>query len=311
MAKKVTPKKPVFMISQSFMKDCADYYSKNLCGNVLKAKYVDRTYPDGPSDAQELGAYFEYKATGGLPRSGVVPQPKFMTSEIKAKKKLVGFDKFTDQQIIEHFKFGLDQMYDDYRRATRNAERFKAYIDRMGLVVVSFGKRVTKLEFEGTIDVILEATRAIKFANGRILAKGQRIVVDMKYSGLVGDRWTRFGWPVDPALWTPEQKKYNAYQARQYHYLSDGLPFFFWVTDNGAKAEGNVLLVEVTGLTEFTIEQHLAEGRKMAENLALFVDIGFEPWPELKRCDDCPLKEACNDKQLFPEPIQVFMGIED
>lgn len=303
------PKKAKFTISQSFMKDMADYLSKNLCGNVLKAKWVDKIYPDEPSDAQELGSYFEYRATGGLPKSGIIPQPKYMTSAINAKRKLAGFDKYTDQQIIEHFKFGITEMYEPYRIATRNAEIFKAYIERMGFKVVAFGKRVTKGDHEGTIDLILEAVRDIKFRNGRVLNKGDQTIVDMKYSGLIGERWTRFGWPSEPALWTPDQKRYNAFQARQYKYLSDGLPFFFWVTD--PKNEGNALLVEATGLNDFTIEQHLAEGRKMADDLALFVEIGFTPWPELKRCEDCPLKEKCADRQMYPEPIQVFMGIED
>ena len=62
-------------ISQSFLKDYNDYKGKNLCGLQLKAKHFDKV--DFPtSEAMDLGNYFEYMATGSLPRNGKVPEPR-------------------------------------------------------------------------------------------------------------------------------------------------------------------------------------------------------------------------------------------
>ena len=62
-------------ISQSFLKDYNEYKGKNLCGVQLKAKHFDNVqFPS--SEAMDLGNYFEYMATGSLPRNGIVPEPR-------------------------------------------------------------------------------------------------------------------------------------------------------------------------------------------------------------------------------------------
>ena len=64
-------------ISQSFLKEFAEYKSGNTCGLQIKAKYIDGVkFPS--TDAMELGNFFEYMATGSLPRDGHTPEPKIV-----------------------------------------------------------------------------------------------------------------------------------------------------------------------------------------------------------------------------------------
>lgn len=294
--KKTTPaKSDKFMISQSFIKDTDRYLAKELCGNVYESKYVKRNYPDRPSASMAVGTYFEYLATGALPKSGEIPQPMYM----KGKGP-------TD---------GIEGLYADYRRAARAAERFKDDLRGMGCKVVEFGQRVTREDYEGTIDAIVEFTgmvglervESVKIGT-RVLKPGDRFIIDLKYSGLIDETWTVFGWPVNPARWTPAQKRYNGHQAKTYTFLKNGLPYFFYVAASDTKSEGERVFFEITGLTEEVIAEHLRMGRKMAGDIPFFQEIGFTAWPSHSHCKDCPLAEGCKDKKTFKDAIQVDLG---
>ena len=88
-------------ISQSFLKEFAEYMSGDTCGLQLKAKYIDGIkFPS--SDAMELGNFFEYMATGSLPRDGHTPEAKIVYKGT-AKESLSA----------------------DYQRAVESAELFK------------------------------------------------------------------------------------------------------------------------------------------------------------------------------------------
>ena len=73
-------------ISQSFVKEYSKYKQKKSCGLQVKAKYIDGIkFPS--SDTMELGNYFEFMATGCLPRSGEIPTPEIVYKGT-AKEKL-------------------------------------------------------------------------------------------------------------------------------------------------------------------------------------------------------------------------------
>lgn len=307
MAKAKHPSKKIFRISQSFMKDHWDYLNQKLCGYVLEAKYVTNTWPDQPSDAQRLGSIVEYLVSGALPKSGLIPLPEFTKASGVQPQANKGGYKIADLNRLR------ESLLAPYKKALDNANAILRYLAVMDLEIVSAGDHRVKGKNEGTIDLVVKAGRELKFRNGITIAKGEMFVIDMKYSGLIGDRWSRFGWPLSDEQWTNEQKRYNAFQSRQYHYLSGGMRFFFWVTgSDGAEGKniGNVALFEITGLDKETIQVHLAEGEKALKDMELFKEIGFTPFPELNRCKDCPLRMACKDKQEYPEPIAVNLGLD-
>jgi hypothetical protein len=321
MAKKKHPAKNTFRASQSFLKDMQDHLSGNLCGHILEAKWVTGQWPDQPSDAMNQGSFLEYLVSGALPKSQKVPLPQFTkSSNIQPGSYAKGY-RINDLDRV------VNDMLFDYRKAYKNARAMLTYLAAMGLEIVEAGAHKVKGNQEGTLDLLLRATRRIEFRDrvtGQItsvIEKGEMIVVDMKYSGLIGERWSRLGWPLKPSEWTAEQKRYNALQARQYHYLSGGLRYFFWVTDSSgsetrggekrpeAEYIGNVALFEVIGLDEETTKTHLATSAKALQDFELFKEIGFTPYPSLATCKQCPLRMACTDKQEYPEPIQINLGV--
>jgi len=272
-------------ISQSFIKAFTAYLNGDLCGNIITFCFVDgKLIP--PTKAMKVGIYFEYCTSGALPKDKQIPRPEYM-------------------------KNGKD-MYKPYRDAYQNAGKLKEMLEAKGLKIVKAGAKLTKGRFEGTIDIIVEATKDVVFADGFVLKHGEKAVIDLKYSGLIGDRWSEMGWNL-PEL-TEEQKAYHGTQAIQYHYLTD-LPFFFLVHASKNSKDGDrnsdnedeptngwpieFIRVEVS---KESIKSHIANANSLDEEFERMKPIGFAARPRYSTCVKCPIAYQCKDKHTFPEP---------
>ncbi len=283
-------------ITQSFIVACRDYFAGDECGLLLKHQYVDGQLVERNSKSLALGSFFEFILTGALPKNGKIPMPVYMKTPLK--KKLAKDLTVEDQT-------------EPYRRAHFNAEAIRGLWKEMGLEMVKIGKKYTKGRFEGTIDVIMRCTKEIKFSDGTIWKVGDMMVFDLKYSGLLYDRWERYGW-----AWSDIQKEYHGTQAKQYGMITE-LPFYFWVVSNTNKMEDgedeypmpDVKLFRVP-LDEFMIEQHIIEGNKLFDRFVFEAGVGLVARPSLKKCSDCPLNENCDQKHSFPHPEVVDLTIE-
>jgi hypothetical protein len=165
------------------------------------------------------------------------------------------------------------------------------------------GKKLTKGNREGTIDLVCEATKKviIKVSNtGDVikLKKDDRIVIDVKYSGLIDQGWKDFGWDL---LNNPKQREYHGVQAKQYHYVSS-LPFFFLVVSS--KNETDIRFFHIS-ISEQAIESHIKEGNDLIDRFEYEKSIGFQARPEVGKCSECPLKEKCREKATVPDAIQI------
>lgn len=260
-------------ITQSFMKSMRAYLAYDLCGNILKHCYVDGKEID-PTDSMNLGSYFEFISFGNLPKNKTVPKPEMMKSG--------------------------NQMMSPYRVCHANSKFTLAYLDKMGLKIIKRGTRLTKGRYEGTIDLMLEATRTIKL-DGVTIKKGEKIVIDVKYSGLMEDRYSQHGW-----MFSDIQKEYHGTQAKQYHFISGGLKFFFLVVQSNNK-EGTDPMVKFfyIDLNEKAIENHLAEGNELMEQFEFHSKVGFSPLPKFNVCNQCQLRLTCKDRALYPEAEYV------
>jgi hypothetical protein len=270
-------------ITQSFLKDMIEYNAGTLCGNLVIEKWVnDRLFDDEEPGAKELGCYFEFLLTGSLPKNQKVPQPVLLK------------DNRPDAS---------------YRMAAVNAKRLKEYFDEMGLKIVQAGVRLTKGRFEGTLDIIAECTKQIEFDTGIIWNVGDRIAIDTKYSGLIGETssgYNKLGWK-----WSNIQKEYHGIQAKQYHFVSN-LPIYFLITQSNNK-EGTTSDVKLfhTPVSEFMIEQHVIEGNRLFDQFNFrYNSVGFEVRPSLSKCLKCPIKESCEQKHTFPHPEVIDLNIE-
>lgn len=278
-------------INQSFIKDMREYKAGVQCGNLIFEKYCNDRLIDLESDSVELGSYFEYILSGALPKDGQIPQPQYMASAIKANKgKTEGLK--------------VEDMYSEYRKAHANADRIRKFLDELGLKIIKKAHRITKGRFVGDIDLICECTKEIDHGNGIIWKVGDKIVIDLKYSGLINDRWSKHGWS-----WENIQKTYHGTQAKQYHYLT-GLPHHFLVCQSNAKEEleADVKLFYVP-VDEHMIEHHIAEANELFDAFLMYKDIGFEVRPSFSKCKGCPLRNECKDKHTFPRAEVVDLNI--
>jgi len=269
-------------ITQSFMLDMRDYLAGNLCGNIVKEKWVNDQLIELDSDSADLGCYFEYILTekilgpgkGTLPKNGKIPKCGMYAN---GKQRL-----------------------EPYERAHKNADRVIAYLNEMGLEVVSAGKKLVKGNREGTLDLICRCTKDITFHDGSTWKIGDEITIDLKYSGLIADKWSRFGWAGMLEEGPHLQKIYHGTQAIQYHYIGGGRKFYFLVVSS--KNEEDILFIYVP-ITESATNDHLAEGNALYEKFQFIAGInGFTPRPDVAVCNSCQIKENCKDRHTYPHP---------
>jgi hypothetical protein len=302
-------------ITQSFIKDFRSYLGGNECGHIIKAKYIDdQMLENEEPGAMELGAYFEFIAFGNLPKDGKTPVPLYMQSkDIVAK-----IEANTKAGKDPHDGLEVKHMYAEYRKAHVAADQIKAYLKLMGLQVIGKGEKITKsgvidgseepMEFEGTLDLRVRTTKKLKFSNGFTWNIGNEFIIDLKYSGLIGDHvpWkNKHGW-----VWSPVQREYHGTQAKQYQYLSD-MMVYFWVTQSNQK-EGDLPNMKLfrAEVSEAQILAHVVEGKYLYKQFKFHSGTGFVARPSLQKCNECPLRDTCKDRQLYPSVEVIDLTVE-
>lgn len=256
-------------ISQSFLKEFAEYKSGNTCGLQVKAKYFDGVkFPS--TDVMELGNFFEYMATGCLPRDGHIPQPKIVY-------------KGTAKESISA----------DYQKAIDSAELFKKTIEHYAIEIIDTGRVCTQDGMTGIMDIVAKW-------NDRVC------IIDTKYSGLINDKWSDYGWNLDML---PERHNLML-QSVQYKILlskelgcePDDIDFYFFVFSS--KEVMDVKLIKVN-VDEITIANHLDTVEWVKTELQKPIDKVFKAKPELKRCFECPIKDNCKFKVEVPHINEI------
>ena len=264
-------------ISQSLVKDYDSFIKEDLCGFEFESKYItgewDRTWND--SDSKALGRYFEYILTGAMPTGyNEYPKAKYLAT---VQKKL---DK--DSSFIPDVKDMLSQ----YRFAHEQAVKARKLIDKSGIKIESSQVYRTKGIMTGNIDV--EAT-----------LNGDNVNIDIKYSGMIYNRWEKFGW-----MWTPVQMNYNGIQAKHYQILN-GRPTYFLVVSSDSKKP--VIKFFKAEIDPFDLEIYEAYCDSLPEKIETISEVGWVNFPSLEKCEGCPLKSKCPDKidKLIPEVIYI------
>ena len=256
-------------ISQSFLKEFAEYKSGNTCGLQVKAKYIDGIkFPS--SDAMEYGNAFEYLATGSIPRDGHIPQ---------IEKVYVGTKK--------------EGISAQYQRIIQSAELFKQTIKHYGIEIIDKGKVCTQDGMTGIMDIVAKW-------NDRIC------IIDTKYSGLIDDKWSDFGWNLDML---PEKHslmlqpvQYKILLSKELECDADDIDFYFFVFSS--KEVMNVKLIKVN-VDELTIANHLASVEWVKTELQKPIDKLFKAKPTLKGCFECPIKDDCKFKVEVPQIDEI------
>jgi hypothetical protein len=251
-------------ISQSFLKEYARYKMGEVCGLQVKAKYIDKiVFPS--SDAMEYGNFFEYKATGCLPRDGHEPVAKIVYAGTKK-----------------------ESIAEQYKKAIESAELFKKIIEHYKIEIIDTGRVVTQDGMTGIMDIVANW-------NDRVT------IIDTKYSGLLDDRWNALGWDLDSL---PEKHNtmiqsvhYRILLAKELNCQPEDIDFYFFVFS--FKEVNDVKLIKVTS-DENTFSNHLTTIEWMKEELKKPVEKLFKARPGLNRCFKCPIKDTCSFKIEIP-----------
>ena len=290
-------------VSQSLLKGLLDLREGDNCGLIFKAKYIDGRFDlFPPSDVQNVGAWFEYMATGSIPKNGAVPQPEYM-----ARKK--------DEN-------GNPELATAYRTMIPHIKRFKETMEYYGFEILRVGEdikvlypnSVEKFGFEvwltGTLDIRAKATKDVYTIDQNrrkiLVAKaGQVIIIDLKASGLL-DESSKFS-PYSWHLGGLDHKVKLVTQPIHYKYielLKTGIepPFLFMLYHT--KNENDARIIDFR-LDESSFAEHEVFIDNGVKNLTYFQKYGYKPLPSLAECSECPLKDSCEYRAIMP-PISVF-----
>jgi len=308
-------------ISQSLIKDVENYYEGKECGHLVYRKYSEKLFDGGGSDVMAYGSFFEFIATGALPKSGEQPKPDMLSkmkrvwTPIEIEKWIVNNEMpgaiktppigivreevkrpLTKVKVVELHKVHKNQaviesMQEPYRRAYDQGMFFRELCEKMGVKVLGVQKKKTKNGLDGTCDI-------------HALWRKEEITIDLKYSGIIHDQWSPMGWEdIYGRNDRGVQYGYHSTQSTQYTYLFNR-PFYFWVFSSAKEGyKENIFML--MDHTESEIEHHLKRAKAARES---WIQLSFQDKvdksarPEYNKCRDCMLFEDCEHKITLPEP---------
>ena len=258
-------------ISQSLIKAYVDYLNEKECGLFFKARYINKD-PDAntpPSDAMRAGVYFEYLCTGELPRTGIVPEPDVV---YKGKPN--------------------EKMSAPYERVVQSAEMFKKIIEHYGIKIKATGLKLEHGDINGIIDIHAEWN-------------GEDVFIDLKYSGLIDDKWSDTGWDVE----TLHTKDSLMIQGVHYKLLAEkclginDIPFYYFVFSS---ADPNNIKIIKQEVDESKKQSHVVAINNVLSKLNKNMENGFIPYPSLIKCSKCPLSYKCPSKVDYPLIQEIY-----
>jgi hypothetical protein len=257
----------VIPLSQSFVKRYWEYKLGEYCGIKLQLVDLEKKFEEEPSEVMQLGNWFEYCCTGQVNRDGSVPK-RLITSTGKPTAKT----KHVEDQ----------------------AERFKLLVKEKNIDIQETGKVLIHIDktlgfrLKGILDVLA-------------IIDGHMVVLDIKSTGLLGDEWKPMGW--HPGTFNMRDKL--TIQVVAYKYLAwkqmgiRDIPFYFAIHSNSNGTASDYWRVN---LADFDVamshfEDTLATVAQGVRDDKMF---GFTPYPDVKACEECPVKE-CAHRIRTPE----------
>lgn len=266
-------------ITQSLIKSLLKYIEKEECGLIFEKKFLENRFDlFPPSDAMALGTWFEYCATKALPKNGVIPQP-----ERTSKGELTAA----------------------YKKAEAQLDNFKKFMTFYGIKILEAGVDVVFDGLKGTYDIICLATRDIIDEHGTVRVKAnQKFIIDTKFSGMLDDRWSEFGWNLE----TLNKKVNLIMQPIHYMYLSElafgeRYPFVFLLFSSTNEKDFRAIFFDVS---DEDIERHKELIYKTGVKLKKIMEKGFKARPDVLRCAECPIKVGCKHFEAVPK-LQYFL----
>lgn len=234
------------------------------CGLLFKAKYIDKNVESLPSDSMKEGIYFEFLCTGALDRKGNAPEPE--TTRTGA----------------------LTTAYD---RVVKASELFKNIVEKYNIKILEKGYVLETEDCNGILDILAEWD-------------GKKCIIDLKYSGLIDDKWSDLGWNEDSLHMK------DSLMIQGVHYkmlgrdaLNEDLPFYYFIFNS--KDPTDMKIIEEV-VDEDRFEAHREMIKKVKANIDSEMQKGFIPLPNYRLCRKCPLNETCEHRQSLPQITKVY-----
>jgi hypothetical protein len=246
-------------ISQSMMKSYVDYLNEKECGLLFKGKYIDKNVESVASGAMKEGIYFEYLATGALPRTNEIPKP-----ELTSKGALTTA----------------------YERIPQAAELFKRIIKHYKIKILKVGYTLSTDEMTGIMDVWGEWD-------------GDKVIIDLKYSGLLDDKWNEMGWETESL----NMKDSLMIQGVHYKLLVqealgiENVPFYYFIFNSKDATDIKIIRQNVDPDKFYFHKQNVI---KMRSSILREMETGFKAYPDYRKCKDCPLFATCPSRAEIP-----------
>ncbi len=266
-------------INQSLVKDLIKYQNDELCGLIFHNKWILQQFGGG-SKANDLGHYFEWLCTGSFAKGeDSAPQP-------------------------ERTKSG--DLTADFKIAKQQAEYFNSVIQNFGIKLLSAGEKIIADEkWIGTLDIEAKWDSIFKNSDFNFDDKNteHRVIIDLKYSGLLNDKWSEFGWNDD----TLSRKQGTMLQAKHYKFLywkkyGYNPPFLFFVFDSKVVGKMKIINVEID---TYELELHEEFLEKAKRYFEIQLDKGFQPKPKYEKCIECKYNIHCLFKADKPPILSI------
>jgi hypothetical protein len=216
----------------------------------------------------DMGNWFEWKATGQLPRNG--EEPKAET--LKSGELSVG-----------------------YRRLEKQLEHYHNIIKAYGIEIIetgySFDKHPTA---NGIADIIG-------------MWDGKKVIIDIKTTGQIDNRWEKYGWG-DEKFENPDSPdtQHLTIQAVQYKLLAkyewgiDNIPFYFFVFSTTDENACKIFKVEVNPDLLEAHDKQIEQAYEFFNYKFIMKSSSDLAIPQMSRCATCFLNKDCTEKIDVP-----------
>lgn len=275
-------------VSQSLLKHFGEYRSGLTCGLAFEAEYITKD-PDfhinkSSSEEMKAGAWFEYKAFGGLPVYGPLHKPGIVS---KGERK---------GEVTAAYKYAEEQ-----------ADVLRETLMNYGFENIRPGVTIETEELGGVpvvshLDLLVDDNAKTRNLYGREEPNpfyGQEAIIDLKFSGLLNDKWNKMGWDE----YGLPDRHYIMIQAIHYvwHYFKKFgkvVPFYFYVASSKNGYDKKFFLVNIDHETLFP--RHENQIQEAVSEIELAEISGFTPRPSPTACFDCPIGFKCKHRTRVP-----------
>lgn len=315
-----------FYLSQSTMKMHAQWANKGLCGIVYREVLLGNLRQPSSEESRK-GQYFEYLCTGAAPAHGdPIPTP----------------ETYKRDSNVNEPPFKKGDLKADWQHIVEQKNNFHDYCKLLGFKLIQAGVKMKREGASGNLDCIFQVEREkwedllsiYHVENFDTISvqhitedqprwedcvwvdplTGERhqgcIIVDLKFSGMLYEKWNDASWNLERL---PDDEG-KIVQAKHYHWLSGGLPFFFWVFSS---TEIDNRLIRIY-FEANAIDRHVNHRENGVVNIRKVIvnamkqdtrDVpAFLAKPSIRQCGHCPIRGGCNHRSKVPLVFGVHVS---